>query len=317
MPAPVTPADVEISIVSLGDTQQLMACVSTLAAACEGLVWRMSIVDNSVSGQDLHAALAAAPSASAIRSEGRRGFGANHNLVLRDVLAEGRARYVLVLNDDTELDRRAVTTLVEYADADHALGAVSPHIRNAGGHREPSQLRWPSVMHEVLRTAFPRRAPPSPRADGWLNGACILLRASALRQVGLFDTVFFLFFEDADLCRRLVDAGWRAEPCPAASIVHHGHGTILAAELRPQIEEQVLRSRYLFFRKHHGRGAAHAVTLLVRVALLARATKMLAEAVLGREATGFPRPRALWALTWARPARPSQLEREAGLQPLR
>lgn len=314
MPTPITLADVEISIVSLGDTQRLTACVNTLEGACEGLAWRLTIVDNSTAGQDLRAVLAAAPSASAVRSEGRRGFGANHNLVLRDVLTEARARYVLVLNDDTELDRRAVTTLVELIDADSTVGAVSPQIRGADGRPEPAQLGWPALGPEVLRTAFPRREPPLARDGGWLNGACILLRTSALRQVGVFDTRFFLFFEDADLCLRLANAGWRMHTCTEASIVHHGHATILAPELRPDIEEQVLRSRYLFFRKHHGPVAARTVTLLVRGALLIRAVKMLAEAVIGRGATGFSRPRTLWELTCSRPTQPTRLEREAGLQ---
>ena len=314
MPPPGTPADIEISIVSLGDTARLTACADTLAAACEGLSWRLAIVDNSAAGQDLRPALSVAPVATAIRSEGRRGFGANHNIVLRDVVAEGRARYVLVLNDDTELDPRAVTTLVRHADREPDVAALSPRIRGGDGRPEPSQLAWPSLRHEVLRTAFPRRPPAPALAGGWLNGACILLRTSALAQVGLFDTRFFLFFEDTDLCVRLAEAGWRAEVCPMASIIHHGHGTILAPELRPDIEEQVLRSRYLFFSKHYGARAARSVTLLVRGALALRAAKMLAETVTGRGATGFSRPRTLWALARASPARPSRLEREERLQ---
>ena len=314
MAAPGTPADVEISIVSLGNTARLTTCVDTLTAACEGLSWRLAIVDNSAAGQDLRAALAVAPVGTVIRSEGRCGFGANHNMVLREILAEGRARYVLVLNDDTELDPGAVTTLVEYADREPVVAAVSPRIRGADGRPEPSQLAWPSLRHEVLRTAFPQRPPARAITGGWLNGACILLRTSALAQVGLFDARFFLFYEDTDLCARLAEAGWRADACPTASIIHHAHGTILAPELRPNIEEQVLRSRYLFFSKHHGARAARRVTLLVRGALALRAAKMLAEAVAGRGATGFSRPQTLWALARARPARPSRLEREAGLQ---
>jgi len=314
VPAPDTPADVEISIVSLGDTQRLTVCVGTLSAACEGLSWRLSIVDNSPSGQDLRAALDVAPCGAAVRSEGRRGFGANHNLVLRDVLAEARARYVLVLNDDTELDPRAVTTLVQDADRDRAIGAVSPRIRGVDGEMEPSQLAWPTLRHEILRAAFPRREPAPGHAGGWLNGACILLRTAALRQVGIFDTTFFLFFEDTDLCLRLTNAGWRTRACPGASIVHQSHRTILAPELRPRIEEQVLRSRYLYFRKHHGRAAALTVTQAVRGALLMRAAKMLAEDAVGRGARGFSRPRTLWALIRSQPNQPSQLEREAGSQ---
>ena len=314
MPPTAAPADVEISIVSLGDTERLTTCVKTLAAACEGLSWRLAVVDNSRTGKNLDEVVAAAPSARTVRSEGRRGFGANHNLVLRDLLVEARARYVLVLNDDTELDRRAVTAMVRCADADSTIGAVSPRVRDTTGRPEPSQLAWPSLRHEVLRTAFPRRQPAPTRAGGWLNGACLLLRTPALRQVGLFDTRFFLFFEDTDLCLRLARAGWRLETCSDASIVHHGHQTILAPELRPEVEQQVLRSRYLFFCKHRGQAAARAVTALVRGALLVRTAKMLSECLRGSDVHGLSDARALWAITRSRPTRPTQLELEARLQ---
>jgi N-acetylglucosaminyl-diphospho-decaprenol L-rhamnosyltransferase len=310
------PADVEVSVVSLGATELLAAGLRTLPRACAGLSWRLTVVDNSPAGRDLSAPLAGLPSAATIRSVGRRGFGANHNLVLSGVLAEKRARYVLVLNDDTELDAGAVAALVRHADRRPDVGALCPLIRDDRGRPEPSRLPWPSVTQQALGTMFPGRPTADPARGGWLNGACILLRTAALGRVGLFDPAFFLFFEDTDLCRRLAGAGWELDVCEEAGIVHHRHGTILAPELRRAVEEQMLRSRYLYFRKHHGPAAARAATVLVRGALLARAAKMLAEARAGRRAsTGFAQPRTLWALARSRPARPSRLELEARGQP--
>ena len=307
------PADVEVSIVSLGATELLAACLRTLPRACEGLNWRLTVVDNSPAGQDLSAALAGVPSAAVIRSVGRRGFGANHNLVLARALADERARYVLVLNDDTELDPGAVATLVRQADRNPQAGALCPLIRDDRGCPEPSRLPWPSIVQQVLGAAFPGRA-PGDGAGGWLNGACLLLRAAAVREVGPFDPAFFLFFEDTDLCLRLRRAGWELDVCRDATIVHRRHGTILAPELRGAIEEQMLRSRYLYFRKHHAAAAARAVTALVHAALLARAAKMLVEARAGRRPVGFSQPGTLWTLTRSRPTRPSRLELEARRQ---
>ena len=311
MTAPVTTADMEISIVSLGDTDRLTHRVNTLAEACEGLVWRLTIVDNSRAGADLAAASAAAPSTSVIRSEGRRGFGTNHNSCSVTCLPWG-ARATCSCSTTTpnstgaRSQRLSSTPTVMAVSAPWARRSATPT-----GRRQPSQLPWPTVSQQVLQTAFPRRqAGPAPR--GWLNGACLLPRTSALRQVGLFDTTFFLFFEDTDLCLRLANAGWRVDTCMEASIIHHGHQTILAPELRPDIEEQVLRSRHLFFHKHHSPAAARAVTILVRGTLLIRVAKMLAESVVGRGATGFSQPRTLWALIRSRPRRPSRLELKAG-----
>ena len=160
---------------------------------------------------------------------------------------------------------------------------------------------------QVGRAAFPRLRPGPEPTHGWLNGSCVLLRTSALQQVGLFDEAS----SSSSRTRTSVCASQRGrglEACADASIVHLGHQTILSSELRPEIEEQLLRSRYLFFRKHHGPTVARAVTLLVRCALLMRASKMLAEAAAGRRPTGFSRARTLWELTRSRPTRPSKLE---------
>lgn len=316
MPAPATPDDVEISIVTLGDAARLASCLATLPQACASLAWRVTVVDNSPSGRAVAAVIDTAPFATVIRSEGRRGFGANQNLALGELVRDGRARYVLILNDDTELDPEAVTALVRHGDSHARAGVVSAGIRDSLGRAEHSFCPWPSLWEQVGRAAFPRLRPNMTRRSGWLNGACMLVRVSALRQVGLFDPSFFLFFEDSDLCLRIARAGWDLELCEEASLIHHGHQTITEPALGAEAEKQMLRSRFLFFRKHHGRVAARAVTELVRCALAVRATKRLIEISLGRDLEGGPPPNRLWALASARPTRPTMLEQEAERQPL-
>jgi GT2 family glycosyltransferase len=56
----------------------------------------------------------------------------------------------------------------------------------------------------------------------WVSGACMLVRRSAFDQVGGMDEAFFLYWEDADLCRRLTNRGWRVVFLPGAEVVHVG-----------------------------------------------------------------------------------------------
>jgi GT2 family glycosyltransferase len=60
------------------------------------------------------------------------------------------------------------------------------------------------------------------RAVDFLIGACLLVRADALAEVGGFDTAFWLYGEEADLQRRLAARGWRVVLAPAASVTHVG-----------------------------------------------------------------------------------------------
>ncbi len=307
MGAETASLDVEISIVTLGDVGQLARCAVGLPAACAGVTWALTVVDNSPRGLDLRPLLAGLP-ATVVRSDGPCGFAANQNLVLGPLVDGRRARYVLILNDDTELDGEAVARLVGHADADPRIGAVSPAIRNGAGRREPDRYAWPTLREATLGAMLPRRtARPAPDS-GWLNGAAILVRAAALAQVGVLDPSFFLFFEETDLCLRLVRAGWRLAVCPSASLVHHRHGTTGQASLNLRVEQQMLRSRYLFFLKHHGRGSARALAAVTRAGLVLRAAKAIA---LGRRSGETSRTASvLWSLARYAPSAPAALERQ-------
>jgi GT2 family glycosyltransferase len=54
----------------------------------------------------------------------------------------------------------------------------------------------------------------------WVSGACMLIRRQAFEQVGGFDENYWMYWEDADICRRLKDRGWDAILCPDAQAQH-------------------------------------------------------------------------------------------------
>ncbi len=303
-------ADVEVSIVSLRGGSQLERCVATLPRACAGLDWRLTLVDNSPFGLDLRHHLHGGPAVVVLRSNGRRGFGANQNLALAAIARERRARYALVLNDDTEPGAGSITTLVQYADRRPRTGALAPVIADSAGNLEPSVIAWPTLISQALISLLPNRQPTTTAEDGWVNGACVLLRTATLAEVGLFDPQYFLFFEETDLCRRMTDAGWRTEHCSGASIVHHKSQTTRTGS-RIELERQSLRSQYLYFCKHHGRFSARVLNGLVRCGLLARTAKAMIETVGRMKPNKSSTAGGLWTLALSRPSRPTRFEIEA------
>ena len=60
----------------------------------------------------------------------------------------------------------------------------------------------------------------SARDVDWVSGTCMLMRSSAVGQVGAFDESYFMYVEDVDLCWRLRARGWRVGYEPAARVVH-------------------------------------------------------------------------------------------------
>lgn len=267
--------DVEISIVNHGGCDITRSCLSSLPAACEGVHWHATVVDNASTDGTVGILSAEFPSVTFLCNRERHGFGANQNQVIGPAVESGTVRYVLVLNNDTELAPRSVTKLIDHADRNPALGAVSPRIVNPDGTLQPSSFRPPSLPRAFLSEIYPRAAPLGcvqvDEGELWLGGACLLLRPSALRDVGLFDTRFFLFFEDIDLARRLWDAGWVSATCAEATVLHHNHKTVSQEELRFPMACQVRRSCYLYIAKHYGTIPAIILALVGRAAMLCRA----------------------------------------------
>ncbi len=110
----------------------------------------------------------------------------------------------------------------------------------------------------------------------FVSGAVLLLRRTALDQVGLFDESFFMYSEETDLCRRMQRAGWGVAVVEEAAFVHAGGGS---TKRQPDgmYGEQLL-SYLRFFAKHHGPRRAERARRLLAAALLLRAALTFGDA---------------------------------------
>ena len=85
----------------------------------------------------------------------------------------------------------------------------------------------------------------------WVSGAAMLIRRSALEQVGGFDETFGLYGEELDLCTRLRDVGWKVLATPELEIMHVG-GVSTGRSRRTYLMHS--QSIYRYFRKHRQTG---------------------------------------------------------------
>jgi GT2 family glycosyltransferase len=119
------------------------------------------------------------------------------------------------------------------------VGAAGPRIHNADGTLQPTARKFPDFTTGIAgRSSWLTRVlPKNPlsrhnllgREDAdealdvdWVSGACLIARRDAFESIGGMDEGFFLYWEDADFCRRLHHAGWRIVYLPAATITHVG-----------------------------------------------------------------------------------------------
>jgi GT2 family glycosyltransferase len=253
----MTAPDVTVSVVAGGDAALLVACLRSLPAAAGPLAVETVVVDNASVGAG--SALRAAGIDGDVLADGvRRGFGANHNLVLQ----RARGRYVLVLNDDAEMAPGSLAALAAVLDGNGRAAAAGPRLSYPDGRAQPSAFHFPTPARVALtaltlqRAGWIQSSGDRARRVDWLAGTALMVRRSAALAAGGFDERFFMYSEDVDLCRRLRDEGWWCVYVPTAHVVHHEYGSTADAPLA-RIHEWA-RSRALYARTHHG-GAGEAV----------------------------------------------------------
>jgi GT2 family glycosyltransferase len=111
----------------------------------------------------------------------------------------------------------------------------------------------------------------------WISSACMLVRHSALNQVGSMDERFFAYMDDVDLCVRLRTAGWNVWYCPEATAVHFmGQST---KRQTGTVSPTALRSFNRYFAMHHGRAATLVLKGIEAVGFAARTAAYLSMAI--------------------------------------
>jgi N-acetylglucosaminyl-diphospho-decaprenol L-rhamnosyltransferase len=184
------------------------------------------------------------------------GFAAANNAGF----AVARGRYVLALNPDTVVRWGHFQTLIDAMDARPEVGAASVIQEEADGSLQ-SIRRDPSVLRALSEALLLRRLPgchglqereldqaayAEEQDADWLVGAVLLLRREALQAVGGFDERFFMYSEEADLCRRIREAGWAVRHLPVMKILHYGGAP------NPRLAAQASFSRLEYAAKHFG-----------------------------------------------------------------
>lgn len=276
--APTRPTcPVSVVIVNYKSYEELDACLASLSTA--GPPGReIIVVDHSSAADELARVQARYPATRVFPVDGNPGFSAGVNAGAR--LAAGR--HLLILNPDTRVEQGALEAMVDYLDTHPRIAVVGARVKDPGGTVQRSARRFPTMLTGLAgRSSLVTRMWPgnplsrrdlladastaTPREVDWVAGSCMAVNAEAFAKVGGMDEQFFLYWEDADLCKRLKEAGWGTVYLPSADVVHDvGRSRRHARALSVR---GFHRSAYVYFAKHRA-GRFRFVSLPVAGALL-------------------------------------------------
>ena len=243
-------------------------------------LWEVIVVDNNSGDGSVEMVASEFPDVRLVANRENLGFGRANN----QAFPLSRSRYVLLLNPDTVVLDHAADRMVAAMEADPDIGALGCSLLNTDG----SFQRWtggnpPRMMNVLCHFLLLYRLLPAfvlppplyleskPVKDvevGWVSGACMLLRRSALGPA-IFDERFFIYGEDLELCDRLRLGDWKVVYTPAVRIVHHEGRSLARQSTRVQMNK--LRALRVVFAMRNSPTLLPAYDLVVLMGFSMRA----------------------------------------------
>ncbi|KPJ67938.1 hypothetical protein AMJ44_07045 [candidate division WOR-1 bacterium DG_54_3] len=204
------------------------------------------------------------PEVTLIETKENVGFARANNMALEIA----RGEYILLLNSDTKVLADALPKLVTFLDKHTDVAVVSGRLVYPDFSDQGVARTFPTPFNALFgRTTLLNRLLPNNRYSrkylvshvkksdkpfevDWVSGACLMVRNKVIQEVGLLDERFFMYWEDADLCFRIKQKGWKVFCVPEAKVIHYeGKSTRRKSSSRLIIEFH--RSVYRYYRKHY------------------------------------------------------------------
>lgn len=274
-------AAVDVGVVTWNSADVVIASLRRLLDTDQGCRIRLLVRDNGSTDGTVDAIREVVPEAEVDAGRHNVGFAAGVN----SLLSRSDAPWFFLMNPDAWPLPGAISTLVRVGHELPGAAAVCPQIQNVDGTLQPSTFPFPSLRIAALCAFRWNRLTQSQKDDlllpgGWLHdrprgvdwaiGAALLLRRSAVENIGAFNENYFMYVEDVEWCWRAHRMGWGVRFEPAAVVRHLGNasGRQYFGDMRTRA---VVANEYRFYLASHGRfrstlwWALNAMEALIRL----------------------------------------------------
>jgi GT2 family glycosyltransferase len=286
--------DVSIVIVNWNTKELLRDCLKSICEQTLGIDYEIIVIDNASRDGSPEMVRNDFQQVILIENTQNRGFAAANN----QGIAQARGRYVLLLNSDTLVWDRAIEKTVQYADGHPDAAVVGCQVWEDSDTIQLTCFRFPSVAAMAWSAFGLARLFPNNRLLGrqhmlwWrrdserevdvVSGMFMMVRRTAIDEVGPMDEDYFLYFEETDWCYRFAAAGWKMLFWPGARILHRDGGSHSSNQTAARMFVQFQKSLCIFFKKHYGILSCTLVRGLLVVSLGSRCCLWAVKALLGR-----------------------------------
>ena len=221
--------------------------------------WEVIVVDNESEAGPFYEFEARYPWVTFVANPINAGFSFGCNLGA----ASARGSNLLFMNPDVVASCDELGALMREKDMHPDVALIAPRQVDSSGRPQkvfddfPDLLNQSRMLKALLRRLWPSRF-PDPRAEydslrfcDWITGSCLLVSLEHFDAIGGWSEDYWMYVEDADLCRQAHDLGLRVAYTPNVQVEHaHGGSSRINVEVKAMTKLEVIISKHVYASRH-------------------------------------------------------------------
>ena len=156
------------------------------------------------------------------------GFGNAHNFVIENL----NSTHHLILNPDIEFTPLVLPQLIEEIELHNRVSFITPKVVHPNNVIQYVCRKHPTFLDllnrklkvsksKIFENEYRNQDLGEPFYPDFIHGCCMLFKTEELKKLGGFDQRFFLYLEDADICRTIYESGNKILFYPKVAVIHH------------------------------------------------------------------------------------------------
>ena len=226
------PKNLSIIITHHKTPELLYLCIKSVKDAVRNIDYEIIITDSEAKKENQELIKEKWPEVEFISFKKNLGYSG----LVNEGIKKSKGDYILILNADIIVLDNAVEKMLDYMKSNNEVGIIGPQLIDFAGNIQDSCFKDPDIksilarrtflgklkLGEKIINKFAIRDQQEKKVD-WVQGSAMMVKKSAVSNIGLFDERFFMYFEDADWCRRFRRKGYGVIYLPQAKMAHYYH----------------------------------------------------------------------------------------------
>lgn len=269
--------DLSIIIVSWNVKDLLRENIKTIFEKTHGIDYEIFVVDNDSKDGSAQMVASEFPEVNLIANNFNGGFAKANN----QAIAHAKGRYVLLLNPDMRVHDTTLHDMVQWMDKHPEAGLAGCHLIDEKGNTVPHVRRFPGVIDQAATVLKVPHIIPNilnrymmtdfdylEQSDvPSIRGSFFMIRKEVIEKIGGLDERYFIWFEEVDYCKQVIEAGWKVMYTPAIQCTDY-IGKSFAQVMGLKKQKMFTESMVKYFNKWHAGPKAWLISGLRPVGLV-------------------------------------------------